>query len=182
MQPQFPDPTIKNAIKIYIFFLQEEVIPCCPHVCSPESIHLFTLGLSHIRFRHWDCYWKLCKYIQTTVWSTQLKNVCRILLYYMIYNYQVCCAFPASILPLPNSVSLSVEPAWQLTNYHCSLLSSGWLCICGSSVALPVSSCLLLDAVWGCHAVPHVGGCFQQALQEVVVLPYPGMGWVVSNM
>ena len=83
---------------MFFFFLQEEVIPCCPHVCSPESSHLFTIGLSHIRFRHWDCYWQHCKYIQTTVWSTQLKWTHRILSYYLFYNYQVGCAFVAALL------------------------------------------------------------------------------------
>ena len=34
---------------------QEEVTSCSPPVCSPESIHLFTIGLSHIHFWHWEC-------------------------------------------------------------------------------------------------------------------------------
>ena len=57
-------------------------------------------------------------------------------------------------------------------------LSLEWMCICGGLAALPFSSSLLLDALWGCHAIPHVGCRFQQALKEVVVLPFTGMGYV----
>ena len=65
-----------------------------------------------------------------------------------------------------------------LHGVHVYAMCIGWMCICGSPTAVPVPSSLLLDALWGCHAIPHVGCCFQQALKEVVVLPFTGMGYV----
>jgi len=54
----------------------------------------------------------------------------------------------------------------------------GWLCFCGSSVAVPISSSLLLDDVWGYHAQSNVGGWLQQTVKEMVALSITRLGWV----
>ena len=85
-------------------------------------------------------------------------------IYPSLYYWAISHSFPALIMLLAALwvyVNYSiVDTAEAYALHFVVLLLSGWLCICGSSATLLLSSCILLDAVWGCHAAPHVGGCF----------------------
>ncbi len=53
---------------------------------------------------------------------------------------------------------------------------AGSVCVCGCSPSLPVHYCVLLDAVWGNHALSDVGACLQWNIQEMVDILYYWMG------
>ena len=59
-------------------------------------------------------------------------------------------------------------------------LITGGMHICGSTFAVPLPISLLLDDVWGDHALPHVGGGVQHSLQEMVVFPTTWLGSVAK--
>lgn len=55
--------------------------------------------------------------------------------------------------------------------------SLGWLSVCGHAASLPVLVFLLLDVVWGHHAIPAPSCGLQHNVQEMVVLPSHRILW-----
>ena len=70
---------------------------------------------------------------------------------------------------LPKSLLLSM-------NLSGFVFNSGSMYNSGSSASLSVPGCILLDAMWGSDALPHVGCGLFKSLKEVVVLPHPWLG------